>query len=429
MRRIAPFVFLCGRSLLHESINGCAWALSRNTLFSRTTTNLLPRSAIATTVALFSAASSSGDSPKSSSASSSSCNQAAAMTTTGTGYLNAVDAAALDVELMSTPGFSLEQLMELAGLAVAEAVYQAVPPVSTTRKVLLVCGPGNNGGDGLVAARHLYFFGNYDCTVVYPKRSTKQHFVNLVKQCEDVGISMVEQMPPKDEIDSYDAIVDAIFGFSFKGAPREPFGTILHQLKEAQEADNNQIIISVDVPSGWNVDEGDMANTGFVPDVLISLTAPKLCTKEFGGRHFIGGRFLPPKVASKYSVRMPPYEGVSQVMEVTCEHIEGESPKAAATTANESSSSPSNDSWKDEYAAYLAKKEQEQAAQRKADTTTTASPTALSKETDTDEATNDDDSSSGEEDTWEAQYYAYCAEKEARLAKEDAKQKEALRKQ
>ena len=43
-----------------------------------------------------------------------------------TGYLNAADAAALDGELMATPGFTLEQLMELAGLSVAEAVYQVL---------------------------------------------------------------------------------------------------------------------------------------------------------------------------------------------------------------------------------------------------------------------------------------------------------------
>ena len=62
-----------------------------------------------------------------------------------TGYLNAADAAALDEELMSSPGFSLEQLMELAGLAVAEAVYQVVPPSTATEKrpkILLICGPG-----------------------------------------------------------------------------------------------------------------------------------------------------------------------------------------------------------------------------------------------------------------------------------------------
>ena len=76
-----------------------------------------------------------------------------------TGYLNAKDAYALDQELMSTPGFSLEQLMELAGLSVAEAVYAIDPPLTLNedkkKKVLLVCGPGNNGGDGLVAARYL----------------------------------------------------------------------------------------------------------------------------------------------------------------------------------------------------------------------------------------------------------------------------------
>ena len=61
-----------------------------------------------------------------------------------TGYLSAQDAAALDAELMSTPGFSLEQLMELAGLAVAEAVFDVVAvgddKTMTKKHILLVCG-------------------------------------------------------------------------------------------------------------------------------------------------------------------------------------------------------------------------------------------------------------------------------------------------
>ena len=242
-----------------------------------------------------------------------------------TGYLNAKDAAALDVELMTEPGFCLEQLMELAGLSVAEAVYQVVEESKQKSgngkpKILLVCGPGNNGGDGLVAARHLVMFG-YECHIVYPKPSKKQHFINLVQQCSDVGISVSAEMPQPSGIGSYDAIVDAIFGFSFHGAPREPFATILQQMKEASSSASatgtGSIVISVDVPSGWNVDEGDVANTGFMPDVLVSLTTPKHCSKNFPGRHFVGGRFLPPKLATKYDVSMPPYPGVSQVMEVT----------------------------------------------------------------------------------------------------------------
>ena len=65
----------------------------------------------------------------------------------------------IDEELMGPKmGFFLEQLMELAGLSVAQAVATEYPRESKPR-VLVVAGPGNNGGDGLVAARHLHHFG------------------------------------------------------------------------------------------------------------------------------------------------------------------------------------------------------------------------------------------------------------------------------
>ena len=60
-------------------------------------------------------------------------------------------------------------------------------------------------------------------------------------------------------------------------------------------------IISVDIPSGWDVtsgpqpletQRGDKVDT-FMPDVLISLTAPKEGVKPFKGRHYLGGRFVP----------------------------------------------------------------------------------------------------------------------------------------
>lgn len=80
-------------------------------------------------------------------------------------YLSAADAAALDADLMASPGFSIDQLMELAGLAVATA---AVEHLGDKRRVLVLCGPGNNGGDGLVAARHLKHFG-FEPVVYYPR--------------------------------------------------------------------------------------------------------------------------------------------------------------------------------------------------------------------------------------------------------------------
>ena len=199
--------------------------------------------------------------------------------------------------------------MELAGLSVAQAVHEVLAPKGSgnpeRKKVLILCGPGNNGGDGLVAARHLQLFG-YEVQILYPKQSKKEpHYSRLVDQCQDVGVEFINEMPNVEEVGDGLGIVDALFGFSFRGEIREPFGEILHRVMDIQEYKKEKVkVISVDVPSGWNVDDGDVSGLGFTPDVLISLTAPKLSSKTFMGRHFVGGRFLPSKLAEKYDIQV-----------------------------------------------------------------------------------------------------------------------------
>ncbi|KAK6859460.1 hypothetical protein PG995_003096 [Apiospora arundinis] len=225
--------------------------------------------------------------------------------------LSAKAAAALDKELMSTGAFSIDQLMELAGLSVSQVVYR-VHPLSKGNRVLVACGPGNNGGDGLVAARHLRHYG-YQPTIYYPKRSKSDLYQRLAKQLEDLDVPFVEDFP--SALKSTDHIVDAIFGFSFSGEVREPFPAVIKALEETKLP-----VTSVDAPSSWNIEEGPPKSgvgSSFQPEFLISLTAPKPLVKHFQGRHFIGGRFVSPSIAQKYDFEVPEYQGLDQIVEAS----------------------------------------------------------------------------------------------------------------
>ena len=149
--------------------------------------------------------------------------------------------------------------------------------------MLVLAGPGNNGGDGLVAARHLHHFG-YEVEVCYPKRTDKPIYTGLVIQLETLGVRFVdvETLRLEPLVVSHAVVLDAMFGFSFRGAPRAPFDELLEML---DHHNSPPAIVAVDIPSGWDVDEGDVKGTGMRPEVLVSLTAPKLGAKTFTGAH------------------------------------------------------------------------------------------------------------------------------------------------
>jgi NAD(P)H-hydrate repair Nnr-like enzyme with NAD(P)H-hydrate epimerase domain len=166
-------------------------------------------------------------------------------------YINSSLAKSIDVNLMTafTPdrvgsfdfrtshGFSIDTLMELAGLSVATAALDYITHYlpsgsstapNSTRKVCVLCGPGNNGGDGLVAARHLQHWG-YEVTIIYPGfdklRTTLSSvgvgggaaasansvlYLNLLLQCHHLGIPIRTRHPfgPSEE-----ASAESLFGF------------------------------------------------------------------------------------------------------------------------------------------------------------------------------------------------------------------------
>jgi NAD(P)H-hydrate epimerase len=155
--------------------------------------------------------------------------------------------------LTMASGIAGTVLMESAGRAVVEAVLKRW----TLRPVLVVCGPGNNGGDGFVAAR-LLADANWPVRValLVPRenlRGDSAHHAAL-------WLGPVEALTPA-ALDGAELLIDAIFG---AGLSRALEGVAAQTLSEA--AARKMTIVAVDVPSGLMGDTG--ANAGAVPCIL-----------------------------------------------------------------------------------------------------------------------------------------------------------------
>ena len=228
-------------------------------------------------------------------------------------YLAQKEAVNVDLELFNSYNYSVIQLMELAGLACAQAVAKEYR--AGERPVLIVVGPGNNGGDGLVMARHLHLLG-FTAHCYYPKRTDNKLYQDLVQQAELSDVKFLTDLPDIPTISrDYSLVVDCIFGFSFKPPVRPQFVPILEALAGLEVP-----LVSVDIPSGWDVEAGppsDGATPVLSPQMLISLTAPKVCAKRFSGpHHYLGGRFVPRQLAEKYQLDLPEYPGTELTLKL-----------------------------------------------------------------------------------------------------------------
>ncbi|KAJ7851651.1 YjeF N-terminal domain-like protein [Mycena olivaceomarginata] len=242
-------------------------------------------------------------------------------------YLSARLAQQIDDELMSAAGaFSLDQLMELAGLACAQTLAK-VYGAEKYNRVLVCCGPGNQGGDGLVdispcsginqrstCPRSVQSRAHACLTIVFFQPGSKDIYQRLHTQCKNMSIPTLGEGEEslRTALKSSDVILDAIFGFSFKGPIRAPFDSALLMISAS-----GLPIVSVDIPSGWDVEAGNDAGVGLNPDVLVSLTAPKEGVRTFRGQHFLGGRFVPRTLEEKFGLNLPIYPGYEQIVDIT----------------------------------------------------------------------------------------------------------------
>jgi ADP-dependent NAD(P)H-hydrate dehydratase / NAD(P)H-hydrate epimerase len=156
------------------------------------------------------------------------------------------------------------ELMEAAGRAVAEVVAGLAPE----GPVRVVCGKGNNGGDGFVAARLLRAMGfEVEVLMLWPGEELRG---DAAANFERFGGEVVEG-GLAGRLAGSGAVVDAIFGTGFEGAPREPAAEAIRAINGCGAP-----VVACDIASGVDASSGEVAGEAVEADVTVSFHAAKL---------------------------------------------------------------------------------------------------------------------------------------------------------
>lgn len=185
--------------------------------------------------------------------------------------LTPAQAAALDAESRDR-GVPVETLMENAGRAVARAAG-SLAGGHYGRRAVVVCGKGNNGGDGLVAARYLVRWGlGATAVLLVAPESLREPVATMLRLAHEAGVAIrpFSDRALRRELARADVAVDAIFGTGFRGAPEAE-----HAEAIAAVNDGAVPVVAVDIPSGVDGETGAAAGPAVRAHVTVTFGAPK----------------------------------------------------------------------------------------------------------------------------------------------------------
>jgi NAD(P)H-hydrate epimerase len=194
----------------------------------------------------------------------------------------------LDELAVQLCGMSIDVLMENAGRGCAEVLLSL--EISPSAPIVVVCGKGNNGGDGFAMARHLDLAGR-DVTVAQcapaaqlsGAAATNFHVlahtaVRVLPVWQDGYRATLERA-----LASAGCVGDALFGVGLQGAVRPPFDRIIAAMNGAPGKK-----IAIDLPSGLDCDSGQPSQTTFRADVTCTFVAEKIGFQSPAARPYLG---------------------------------------------------------------------------------------------------------------------------------------------
>src|SRR5215213_591562 len=162
--------------------------------------------------------------------------------------LDADEMRAVDRWAIDERGVPSLELMETAGRAVAETAAE----IAASSKAVVICGKGNNGGDGLVAARTLREMG-FEIEALLLARGDQLSDDAKANLERLDGSRSVDPGEVASAIDGAGVVVDAIFGTGFAGTPRDPAASVIEAMNDADAP-----VVAADVASGVNAGTGEV---------------------------------------------------------------------------------------------------------------------------------------------------------------------------
>ena len=203
-------------------------------------------------------------------------------------------------------GHSFARMMELAGQSVARIIESRTP--EGDKRILVLIGPGNNGGDGLVAARRLREFGAN--VTAYLTRARDPERDAVFRQAQASGVTIVTaQDDAQGEVlrrlaSDADVIVDALLGIGATPPLRGTIASVLQRVKDALSQTQREsavtlnrvpapppsrpLIVAVDGPSSLDFETGEIDALALKADLTVTFATPKWGHFRFPGAEYTG---------------------------------------------------------------------------------------------------------------------------------------------
>ena len=214
----------------------------------------------------------------------------------------------LDKTAIDRYGISDALLMENAGLAVASILQREIG--FENKKFMVVCGMGNNGGDGFVVARKIYSNGGIPKVLIMGSRDKYKHTAEMnLKIIEKLAVEIIDDVTidnVRSDVMHCDVIVDAIFGTGLTRPVEGKYSDMIHLINRAKKP-----VVSVDIPSGINGDTGEIMGIAVKADHTITFGLPKLGNMFYPGYGHCGKLYVshisfPPEMLNDFKIRLNP---------------------------------------------------------------------------------------------------------------------------